>query len=198
MASKIEVIDPRHLLVKVAGILHKLNISYIVTGGMAIFVWGRPRFTADIDIVIELKSDQIKALAQALKALGEAGYVDVSMMQKALLRHGEFNFIEGASGVKVDFFIAGKNSFDEVKFKNRRQEKVLGKSIYFISPEDLILSKLLWRKESGSELQLKDVESVLKIQKKLDWRYLKKWAKIQSTFNTLESLCKKHKKAVSA
>lgn len=198
MAPKTEVIDPRHLLVKVANILHKLNIPYVVTGGMAIFVWGRPRFTADIDIVIELKPDHINVFAEALEALGEAGYVDIFMMQRALLRHSEFNFIDGVSGIKVDFFIAGKTSFDEAKFKNRKQEKVLGKVVYFISPEDLILSKLIWQKESGSELHLRDVESVLKMQEKLDWNYLKKWSKIHSTLKILESLWKTHKKTVSA
>lgn len=195
MALKRETIDPRHLLVKVAKILHQLNISYVVTGGMAVFVWGRPRFTADIDIVIELKPDHINALAEALGALGQAGYVDVPMMRRALLHHGEFNFIDGVSGIKVDFFVAGKNSFDEAKFKNRRQEKVLGTSVYFISPEDLILSKLLWQKESGSEIQLRDVESILKMQKRLDWKYLQKWATIHSTYKILESLWKKHRKA---
>jgi hypothetical protein len=49
-----ETSDPRHLLIEVARALTKLNITYFVTGGMAVFVWGRPRFTADIDIVINL------------------------------------------------------------------------------------------------------------------------------------------------
>lgn len=43
-----ETIDPRDLLVQVAKILDKLKISHIVSGGMAVFVWGRPRFTDDI------------------------------------------------------------------------------------------------------------------------------------------------------
>ncbi|TSC75274.1 MAG: hypothetical protein G01um101430_481, partial [Parcubacteria group bacterium Gr01-1014_30] len=70
----------------------------------------------------------------------------------------------------------------------RIPRNVLGQRVYFVSPEDLILSKLLWYKESESELQLRDIESVLKFQKKLDWEYLKKWAKIHSTFKTLEKL----------
>ncbi|MEK7154002.1 MAG: hypothetical protein AAB792_00395, partial [Patescibacteria group bacterium] len=46
---------------------------------------------------------------------------------------------------------------------------------YFVSPEDLILSKLLWYKKSQSTRHLEDVESVLKISK-VDKKYLKNWA----------------------
>ena len=47
--------DPRHLLIRIVEILNKLEIPYIVTGGIAVLIWGRPRFTANIDIVIQLK-----------------------------------------------------------------------------------------------------------------------------------------------
>ncbi|OGF62085.1 hypothetical protein A2926_03320 [Candidatus Giovannonibacteria bacterium RIFCSPLOWO2_01_FULL_44_40] len=67
--------------------------------------------------------------------------------------------------------------------------------IYFLSPEDLILSKLLWSKESGSELQLRDAESILKFQKKLDLKYLRKWAATHSTISSLEALLKKQLKS---
>ena len=51
--------DPRHLLIKVVKILSKLNIPYLVTGGVAVLVWGRPRFTADIDLVVEIKREDL-------------------------------------------------------------------------------------------------------------------------------------------
>jgi len=61
-----EVIDPRQLLVVVAEILDRLKIAYLITGGMAVVVWGRPRFTADIDAVVELKAEDIDSLAEEL------------------------------------------------------------------------------------------------------------------------------------
>ena len=98
-----EEIDPRHLLIKVAEILERLDIPYAITGGMAVFVWARPRFTADIDIVVLLQQKQIPLLAKGLQGLSEKSYIDVDMMRQALERRGEFNFIDGATGVKVDF-----------------------------------------------------------------------------------------------
>lgn len=189
-----EIIDPRHLLVKIAQILEALKIPYAVTGGMAVFVWARPRFTADIDIVILLHAHKMPGLANALTRLSEASFVSRDMMELALRRRGEFNFIDGLSGVKVDFWVAGETKFDRNRMKRRIGRSILGKRVYFLSPEDLILAKLRWHKESGSELQLRDVESVLQFQKKLDRTYLGKWAKKQRTFETLQSLWKKQKK----
>jgi len=53
MTKKLE--DQRELLVKIAKILDKLKIPYLVTGGIGVLIWGKSRFTADIDIVIHLQ-----------------------------------------------------------------------------------------------------------------------------------------------
>lgn len=189
-----EEIDPRHLLVKVAEVLEKLRLFYAVTGGMAVFVWGRPRFTADIDIVVLLDVAKISSLVKELSLISEVCYIDERSIRRAFERYGEFNFIDGETGIKVDFWILGKRPFDKDQLDRRKVKDILGHKIYFVSPEDLILSKLRWYGEGKSSKQLEDVESILKIQKKLDWKYLKKWAKTQLTLKTLESLGKKSKK----
>lgn len=186
-----ESIDPRHLLIKVTDILESLRIPYLVTGGMAVFVWGRPRFTADIDIVIELESENVDNLEKALLALSKASFVDKNTIEKALIRHGEFNFIDGNTGIKVDFWVLDKNPFNRSRLKRRIGRKILNQNVYFISPEDLILSKLIWYEKNQSTRQLEDVESILKIQKKLNLRYIKKWAQKQSTLKVFDSLLKK-------
>lgn len=171
--------DPRYLLIQIAKILKALKIPYLVTGGMAVFVWGRPRFTADIDIVVELDWGEIDNLEKALMALGKFGYVDKGAMQEAMRQKGEFNFIDGNTGVKVDFWVLNKSDpLDVLRLKRKVARKVLGKIIYFISPEDLILSKLKWYQMGKLTRQVEDIESVLKISgEKLDMQYIKNWAK---------------------
>lgn len=184
-----ESIDPRQLLAKVAKVLDELGIPYMVTGGMAVLIWGRPRFTADIDIVIELKAHDINTLASALMSISEFGYVDEGAMREALNNHGEFNFIDGGSGVKVDFWVIGDDSFDVDRFKNRQIKEVLNQKVYFISPEDLILSKLRWYKISPSSRHMEDVESVLKISGDIiDKKYLLKQSRKQGTWEELNKL----------
>ena len=46
----------------------------------------------------------------------------------------------------------------------------------FVSPEDLILMKLAWAVESGSERQMRDVEGIVAIASNLDREYLDMWA----------------------
>ena len=172
-----EQIDPRHLLVRVAQILDELDIPYIVTGGIAVFVWGRPRFTDDIDIVVELKTEKIDQLAEKLQSLSEASYADANMMRDALRHQGEFNFIDGSTGVKVDFWISKEDEFNRNRFARKVTKNILGKDIYFISPEDLILAKLRWQQISPSSKQFEDVESIFKISgDQLDLEYLAEWA----------------------
>ncbi|MBI1888500.1 MAG: nucleotidyltransferase [Candidatus Spechtbacteria bacterium] len=185
-------IDPRYLLIKVTEVLDSLKIPYLVTGGMAIFVWGRPRFTADIDIVIELKYEDIDNLEKGLRALGEAGYIEARDMKSALFSGGEFNFIDSNTGVKVDFFVSKNSEFERGKMFRRKPKKILGKTVYFISPEDLILSKLHWYTIGESTRQLEDIESVLKISgDKLDMAYIKKWAKKLRVLDIFNSIVKK-------
>jgi len=60
--------------------------------------------------------------------------------------------------------------------KRKIVKKIAGVDVFLISPEDLILRKLLWYKESESDRQSEDIESIFKRQKKLDMRYIRKWA----------------------
>ena len=173
-----EQIDPRRLLAGIAKILNRLGIPYFVTGGMAVFVWGRPRFTADIDIVIQLKYENIVELKNALLAFRKRGYIDTETIKEAITNQGEFNFIDVESGVKVDFWILKESELTALEQLGRRTtKKVFNEKVSFISPEDLILSKLIWYEKSQSTRHLEDVESVFKISgEKLDLGYLKKQA----------------------
>lgn len=186
--------DFRELLGKIAEILERLKIPYAVTGGYAVSIWGKPRSTLDIDVIVELFEPQIEKLMRALRGISEMSYVDERMVRRAFERKSEFNFVHIEPGIKVDFWVSKRDKFSIGELKRRVPKIVAGKKVYFLSPEDLILNKLRWHKESGSELQLLDVAAVIKFQKKLDWRYLKKWAKIHSTFKILDTLWKGHKK----
>lgn len=185
--------EQEKLLKKIAEILQELSIPYCITSGIAVTVWGRPRFTADIDIIVELIAKKLDKLAAKLLAVDKTAYVDKKMMQWALERKGEFNFIHPASGLKVDFWVLKGDTFAKEQLRRKIRRKIANVTVDFISPEDLILSKLLWYKESESTRQLEDIESVLRRQKKLNWMYLRKWARKQSTIKILATLMKRRK-----
>lgn len=184
--------EETELLKKVAKVLEGLDIPYIVTGGVAVTVWGRPRFTADIDIVVEISLSRSQDLLRSLKKIDKKIYISEAAVNQAVLGKGEFNLIH-PDGLKVDFWILEDDAYDRSRIKRGITKKVWGRNITFISPEDLILSKLIWYEKGRSTRQLEDIESIIAIQKKLDWKYIKRWAKIHATDRFLKIVLKKTK-----
>ncbi len=185
-----EIINPEKLLLKVVSILDSLKINYFITGGYAVSVWGRPRSTADIDIVVELIEPSVNLLLRALRKISKAGYIDEDVAREAVRKREEFNFIEPETGLKVDFWVSKKDQRAKTEYKNKIAKKINNKKIYFISPEDLIISKLVWYSETMSDRHLEDVESIMKISK-IDLDYLKKQAEQLNVLDVLNSILDK-------
>jgi hypothetical protein len=78
--------------------------------------------------------------------------------------------------VKVDFIVQPDAEYQRTELGRRRQVTFEGVPIWIIAPEDLVLSKLDWARQSRSERQLTDVRNVLSACDALDWTYLRIWA----------------------
>ncbi len=87
-----------------------------------------------------------------------------------------FNIIHSESVFKVDFIVRKDNPYRLEEFQRKKQMAFEGMDIFIVAPEDLILSKLAWIKETMSELQMRDIRSMLQSVKGLDFVYLDKWA----------------------
>ncbi len=180
---------PEGLLKKINAILEELNIPHGVTGGFAIVIWGKPRYTADIDVIIELADSNIKPLAQKLLAIDKDVYADEDMMKEALQYHGEFNFVHPQTGLKVDFFVQEKNPYNKLKMQRVVFRDIEGQKIPFISPEDLIISKLMWSRGNNSQKQFEDIKSIIRNPNiRLDMEYLNSWAERQEVLDVLTTL----------
>lgn len=171
MAKKIET--PADLLNLVAKILQELMIDFCVSGGYAVCIWGKPRFTADLDIVINLEEKKITELAERLKNELPEAYVDEEQMEQATRDINEFNVIEPSLGMKIDFFTLQNDEYDKLMLR-RSVVKDVGRPVRFISPEDLIIAKLKWYKLDKSARHFEDIRSVL-IMNKIDKNYLDTW-----------------------
>ena len=178
-----------NFLIKIVKILDKLKIPYAITGGVAVSIWGRVRTTADVDIIVELAPQNISILAKELLQFDKDAYVSEEAIMEAFKHRGEFNFVDPNSGLKADFWIV-KDYFAEEEIKRAVAKDIQGYKVNFVSPEDLILSKLLWYKSSESTRQLEDIESILSITT-VDLHYLKRLAEKQDSLEILEILIKK-------
>jgi hypothetical protein len=152
--------------------LDRGGIAYMLSGSLASSYYVEPRMTRDIDLVIEADEHAARLLAANL---GEEYYCDVEGAASAAARRGLFNAIETTRLVKVDFVVRKDEPYRRMEFARRRRGQVDGLDLWIVSPEDLVLSKLLWSQSRASALQRSDVRELIR-RVDLDWDYLNQWA----------------------
>lgn len=108
------------------------------------------------------------------KIFDETFYFNPEAARQAVLNQSSFNVIHNESLIKVDFMIRKREDYRLVEFERRQRITILGSSLWIVSKEDLILSKLDWARESQSQRQLSDVENLLATG--ADPEYLKIWS----------------------
>lgn len=159
---------------KVIRRLDQASIPYMLTGSMALNAYGHVRATNDIDIVIQVSAAEKEKIVPLFE---KDFYISKEAVLEALNTETMFNVIDNETIFKVDFIIAKQDSFSKQQFQRRREILLDAQKIYVISPEDLILSKLEWSRESFSEMQERDIQNILRVQKgNLDQKYLETWA----------------------
>jgi len=167
----------KQFLIKISEILDELKIDYAISGGVAVSVWGRPRYTADLDIVTKIdNANQIENLVKILLKNIKGSYADEAAALEAFQRKSEFNLVESEYGLKADFFVIGHDEYQKQELKRAKKKRIAGKMVKFISPEDLIISKLKWYQENQSDRQIEDILTVLEAGN-IDMRYLHSWIK---------------------
>ena len=161
------------VLKKVTQCLSASKIEYMITGSIAMNYYAFPRMTRDIDIVIEMQEKDIPIIVDLFN---DDFYVDRDSIVEAVDNHSMFNIIHNKYVIKVDFIVRKLFEYRQVEFQRRRQIKIDDVSMWIVSPEDLILSKLWWLKDSLSEMQMSDVKNLLYSTDNIDNAYINKWA----------------------
>ena len=168
MSEELEVLK------EVARRLDNSGVAYMITGSTAVNFYAVPRMTRDIDIVVELLESQVETFIDAFK---KDHYLEPATVREAVKTKGMFNLIHDQHIVKIDFVVRKDSPYRRREFFRKKRISLEGQGLYIVAPEDLILSKLVWSKESNSEVQLRDVRNLLQSVKRLDRRYLTRWAK---------------------
>jgi hypothetical protein len=155
--------------------LEGLGLVYMITGGVASVIYGDPRFTRDIDIVLELHGTDARRLADAYS--GFDYYVpplDVIIEESA--RGGHFNIIDRDTGLRADIYLAGNDPLHAWAFERRRRVPLEGWSIWVAPIEYVILRKLQYYQISGSDRHLRDVAMMLQLSgESIDGQQLTAW-----------------------
>ena len=169
--------EQNELLGHIVQVLEEQEITYLLVGSLASGVYGEPRLTHDIDIVLELRPDQVARLCVAFPA--SDFYVSEQAAREAVAVGGQFNVIHPASGNKIDFMIARRDAWGRSQIHRRRREQILpDRPGYTAAPEDVIIGKLLYFREGGSEKHLRDIAAMLQVSgDEIDKKYIDHWTR---------------------
>lgn len=165
---------PLDILKDVVSRLEKLSISYFLVGSLGAMYYSRPRFTNDIDLVIQISAQKIKELEQQFP-IEEYYCPPFEIIRDEVMRRGSFNLLHQATGVKIDIVLQKDTEFSKTEFSRRKKVSLLpGFEAYIATPEDIVLKKLDFYREGNSEKHLEDVREIMAATS-LDLEYIQKW-----------------------
>src|SRR5688572_26814103 len=127
------------------------NISYMLSGSMAMSTYTLPRLTRDFDFIVHLKQQDVPLL---LSHFSQGYYCDEDAVRDAIRNKGMFNIIDHKSNYKADIVILKDEPYRQEEFARRKKIDFLNMEIYIVSAEDLLISKLIWIQELQSAVQI--------------------------------------------
>jgi hypothetical protein len=169
--------------------LERLEIPYMVTGSVGAILFGEPRLTNDMDVVVELPVDAVEPLASAFPP-SEFYLPPREAMLSEIEARAQFNLIHVGSGSKVDLILRKDRTFSRTEFARRiRVPFSDGFDATSATPEDIILSKLEYYRMGESQKHLEDVRGMLRVSgRHLDMRYTREWAGKLGLLDILDEL----------
>mgnify|MGYP001305516743 CR=1 FL=1 len=142
--------------------LRRLDIPYAIVGSFASSVWGESRLTQDIDIVIDGALAQVASLCDAFPE--PDFYVSREAAQEAVRLRRPFNVVHPSSGNKIDFMIVGTTEWAAAQIDRSKSVAIFpNESAQVAAPEDVILGKLIYHREGGSDKHLRDIAGILSV-----------------------------------
>ena len=120
-------------------LLNRNKVRYLIVGSYAVAFYARPRYTKDMDILIEVGQDNGRKLVTALK---EFGFEDLELSEDDFMKEGTVIQL-GYEPVRIDLLTSLPGcSFQDV-WKNKQMGDYGDEKVFFIGLEDLIRNKTI-------------------------------------------------------
>lgn len=142
--------------------LNQCELPYFITGSVAAIFYGEPRLTLGVDVVLELVLSQAPLLRAAFP--DQDFYcppLEVLEAEAGRARRGHFNVIHRATGFRADVYVAGRDPLHRWAMERRRSIALGGDGVWVAPPEYVIVRKLEYYREGGSEKHLGDIAGML-------------------------------------
>jgi hypothetical protein len=156
---------------------NRSGIRYVVTGSVATTFYGEPRLTHDVDLVVLLAASDIPKLFEMFPS-PEFYLPPVENITAETQRseRGHFNVIHANTSFKADIYVAGRDELNAFAFRFSRKVDYDGETISMAPAEYVIIRKLEYYREGGSQKHLRDIRSMLVLLgDKIDRAVLQDW-----------------------
>lgn len=160
--------DAASVLLEIVERFEKTDLEFMVVGGFAVMFHGRPRTTADVDLSVHLDFEERDSIRPVLQELG-----DGEIEERVAPQWGKRLVTSHPSGLAIEVFFTAGHPLYEREFDRRVIETLRGQEVPVISPEDLVLRKLVnTRKRRGEDME--DARCIARVQgERLDLAYLR-------------------------
>ena len=139
-------------------LFNKHSVEYCIIGAYALAFYARPRYTKDIDVLVE---NSIENARRILKALHEFGFGSLPLSEQDFTEPGQIIQL-GYEPVRIDLITSIKGiDFQEI-WENRSLGKFGEQQVFFIGINDLIASKKIANRSQDRA----DLEVLLEVLKK--------------------------------
>lgn len=136
----------------------------MIAGGVASIVYGEPRLTQDLDVVVALAAADAARFASQF---GEPDFycapIETIAGEARRDAFGHFNVIHIESGARADVYLAGTDALARRGLAGRRMVQLPGRAVPVAPPEYVILAKLRFRQQGASDRHLRDVRAMLRV-----------------------------------
>ena len=154
--------------------LESNNIPYMVVGSMAAMVYGEPRLTHDIDLVLNILPEDCQKFSK-LFPIEDYYCPPPEVLKSEIVHRGQFNLIHQKTQIKIDIMIRKNTEHSKEEFSRRETTTFWeGYSACLARPEDVIIKKLSFFREGGSEKHIIDIRGIL-ANSEVNMTYLKEW-----------------------
>ena len=160
------------LLSKIGVCLNRYNLPYMIIGGQAVLLYGEPRLTRDIDIILGVNIDHLNKLLAVVKELSLKPIPKDKDIDSFVKQTMVLPTIEESTGIRVDFIFAF-TPYEINAIKRVKKVIIMGQEVAFASLEDLIIHKIF----AGRPRDLEDVKSVIVKNPGIDSKYIRNWLK---------------------
>ncbi|MDQ7825714.1 MAG: DUF6036 family nucleotidyltransferase [Candidatus Eremiobacteraeota bacterium] len=157
------------LLSRIALVLLRHNVPYIVTGGAALLLYGEPKLVRDIDVLIGLDARCINLLISIVREMGLSPVPEDA--REYIRQNMVLPAIDEASSIRVDFILS-LTPYEAQAIKRTVKLRINDQRVCFASCEDLIIHKIL----SGAPPDIIDMQKlVARHRGSIDGAYVRKW-----------------------